>query len=268
MRTETGELKQVDRGRARRQWEHLRTRLSATGLALDVVHGPADCPDFVFCANQALPIPAGVTGGAAHVLPSRMASAERQPEVETIVRALERQGYTRTTLAQAGTLEGTGDGLWHPGRRLLWAGVGPRSSAAVWRALATKYALEIVSLRLVDPDFYHLDTCLAWLDETTCLYVPEAFDERGRALIEAVAGRALAVPADEARRLLACNAFCPDGSSVFVQTGCRGTNDLLTRAGYRPIEVETDEFLKAGGSVFCMKLFHGPLTTDRATRLA
>ncbi len=71
-------------------------------------------------------------------------------------------------------LEGMGDGIWHPGRRLLWAGIGPRSDEAAWRELALRYRLHVATLELEDTDFYHLDTCFAALSEDACLWFPAA----------------------------------------------------------------------------------------------
>ena len=65
--------------------------------------------------------------------------------------------------------------------------------------------------------------------------------------------RSAGVPEDEARHRLASNAHCPDGKHVLIQEGCPVTNRQLKEAGFIPVELETGEFLKAGGSVFCMK---------------
>ncbi|MCH8031512.1 MAG: hypothetical protein IIB09_06825, partial [Bacteroidetes bacterium] len=92
------------------------------------------------------------------------------------------------------------------------------------------------------------------LDETTVLIYPDAFRPEGLELIHAHFDRVLEAPAGEARELFACNAHSPDGKNVIIQRGCTETNHQLSEAGYEVIEVDTDEFLKSGGSVFCMKL--------------
>jgi N-dimethylarginine dimethylaminohydrolase len=68
---------------------------------------------------------------------------------------------------------------------------------------------------------------------------------------------------DEARTKLAANACCPDGRHVLIQSGCTKTNRALESAGYRAVEVETSEFLKSGGSVFCLKLAIGARSVRR-----
>jgi len=269
MRDEHGALQRIDQRRARQQWTALEQAYAELGLAIDVVPPVPGFPDLVFCANQALALSSAMTGAGPAVIPARMASPERQGEVPHVVAVLERLGYAVAPLAgPAARFEATGDALLHPGRRLIWGGIGARTSAEAWDELAERYRLEIVTLRLVDPSFYHLDTCLAWLDETTCLVVESALDEQGLALIDELAERMIVVDETEARAGLAANAFCPDGRHVLLDAACSRTAQALERAGFIPRLVDTGEFKKSGGSVFCMKLFHGPLTTDRATRLA
>jgi N-dimethylarginine dimethylaminohydrolase len=108
-------------------------------------------------------------------------------------------------------------------------------------------------IRLDDADFYHLDTCMSVLDERTVLIYPGAYDADGLSLVRALFEHVIEAPETEARGLFACNAHCPDRKHVIIQRGCNQTNAALTAAGFVPVEVDTDEFLKSGGSVFCMK---------------
>lgn len=256
MRDGGGALKQVDRALAREQWTALREATAGLGLALDVLPALAGHPDLVFCANQVLPVPPEVTPhGRGAIVPSQMGSAERAGEVPHVVEFLRARGHRveplRTTREP---LEGMGDGIWHPGRRLLWAGVGPRSSEAAWREIALRYRLPVITLELEDPDFYHLDTCFAALSEEACLWFPAALSRESRKLVSALFPRRVEADEREARGKLACNAWSPDGERVLLQKGAERTRRRLESAGFTALEVETGEFLKAGGSVFCMKL--------------
>lgn len=260
MRDEHGELRRVDRVLARKQWQAWVDALRASGLIVDVLPALPGQPDLVFCANQALPIARGIAlDGAARVVPSRMAHAERRGEVAHVVAALERMGYRIDPPAAAAPIEGMGDGLWHPGRRLLLAGIGPRSSRAAWEEIAERYKVPTLVLELVDADFYHLDTALALLSQDTCLWLPEALSEASRSLVRAIFPRAIEADEGEARRHLACNAFCADGQRVFLDSGALKTAQTLERAGFTVQRLDSSEFLKSGGSLFCMKLSHGPV---------
>lgn len=258
---ERGELKRVDRDLARAQWDAMRRAFEESGLRVDRVAPLAAHPDLVFCANPVLPLPRELfADGRPRLVPSRMAHPERGGEVEHVVAALRPLGYVVEPLrGPARRLEGMGDGIWQLGRALLWAGVGPRSELAAWRELAERYELRIVALELVDPALYHLDTALASLADDACLWWPGAFDPRGRALVERLVPRAIEADAEEARRYLACNAFSADGRRVFVERRCERTIARLSEAGFEVVPLDTSEFLKSGGSVFCMKLAHWPL---------
>ncbi len=254
MRDATGSLHRVDQERARAQWEALRETFLELGCEVEVLAPLDGHPDLVFCANPGLPVPAAVTGDGDRWVPSRMMSAERAGEVQHLARFAAERGWRVEPLeGPAARFEGTGDGLWHPGRRLLWGGVGPRSDAGAWEELAARYDLPIIRLALADPDFYHLDTCLALLTPEVCLWYPPAFDEAGQALVRRLIRHPIAVSEEEARRGFACNA-CAAGGQVVLQRGSREACEALSAAGLEVREVETGEFLKSGGSVFCMKL--------------
>jgi len=249
-----GHIGQVDRALARRQWEALRDTYRTLGFEVHVLDGVPGLPDMVFCANQTLPFLR--EDGTRGVVLSRMHAPQRRDEVPHIARFFEQQGYALVSIPDEvpGSFEGMGDALWHPGHALLWGGYGFRTDQAVYEWLARELGVRVVALHLTDPDFYHLDTCLSLLDAGTALYVPAAFDEAGRALLHRLIPNLIEVPEREARELLACNAHCPDGRHVLIQKGCTETVARLRAAGFEPIELDTGEFLKSGGSVFCMKL--------------
>lgn len=256
-----GELQQVDRTAAREQWEALRGTLAGLGLEVTVEPALPGHLDFVFCANPGLPVPAEVAGGPPRWVSSRMAAAERAGEVAVWERVFAARGWRIEPLeGEAERFEGTGDGLWHPRRRLLWGGVGPRTDRRAWEELAERYDLPVVTLELADPAYYHLDTCLAPLDERTCLWTPGAFAPEGQELVRELFEEAIEVPDEEARGAFACNAWAPDPGDgrrpVLLQRGAPRTVAALAERGFEVLELETGEFLKSGGSVFCMKLAH------------
>lgn len=249
-----GNIGDVDRAKARRQWEALSTTYDSLGIDVVRMDGESGLPDMVFCANQTLPYT--TPGGDRGVILSRMHAPQRKPEVDHYAAFFEAEGYEVHGLAPdlPGDFEGMGDAIWHPGRYLLWGGYGFRTDRTVYERISDTLGFPILPLLLEDPDFYHLDTCFCPLDEATVLIYPGAFDDDGLAAIRAHFERVIEAPEDESRTLFACNAHSPDGLNVIIQQGCTETNRLLEAAGYTVLEVETSEFLKSGGSVFCMKL--------------
>ncbi|MFB6272285.1 MAG: dimethylarginine dimethylaminohydrolase family protein [Salinibacter sp.] len=244
----------VNKEVAWQQWKAVRAAYTALDKEPIVVNGQSGLPDMVFTANQTLPFYTPETETKGVVL-SRMHSDHREDEVPYFDRFFNDQGYAVESLPEdlSADFEGMGDALWHPHHRLLWGGYGYRTSPEAYKALDALLGLPIALLRLTDPDYYHLDTCLCPLDTEHALVAPEALDDAGRALIDALFDTPIEVPDHEARHQFACNAHCPDGKHVLIQEGCEQTNRLLRDHDFVPVELDTSEFLKAGGSVFCMK---------------
>ncbi len=246
----------VDRFAARRQWRDLLRHYQRLGVQVTVVPGQPLLPDLVFTANQVLPVPPGLMGEGAGGIRSIMKSAHREPEVAHIVSALEAQGLIIESLNpyEVARFEGTGDGIWHPGRALLYGGVGDRSCEEAWLRVGAMTGAPVALLKLVDPRFYHLDTCLSVIDERTAVIVPHAFDLDALGILRTQFERLLEVSVDDAMKMF-CNGHSPDGRHYIVQPGAEAADDLRA-LGVEVVEVETGEFLRSGGSVFCMKLHY------------
>ncbi len=243
----------ADPDRARAQWSDLRSIFEGLGLPVWVLPPKEGLPDLVFTANQTFPAPP--VGGRPRVVLGHMAHAERRPEVSWVAEALRTHGVDILTLPDPeARFEGTGDGAWWPGRRLVVGGWGFRTDRGTWDHLAALLEVPVLRLRLVDPRLYHLDTAFQLLDGHTALYVEEAFDEASLALLRATVPRLLRVPLAEAVGGLACNGYSPDGRHYVVQEGNPRTAALVRGAGLEVIEVDTREFLASGGSVYCLKL--------------
>lgn len=253
MQKEDGSLHEVDSDRAREQWESLRAAYLDLKMEVAVLPAEPDLLDLVFTANPSLVLP--LPDGSREAWLARMTYASRHGEVpihEAFLRQEDIPIRTMPDIVQQ--WEGCGDGILHPGRHRLHAGLGPRTQTKGWEILAQAHPeLEIKTYALQDPRFYHLDTALAPLDEETALYFPGAFDTAGLRQIHAAFPSAIEVSDNEAM-LFACNAHCPDGKHVLIESACQQTREALQAAKFQPIPLDTSEFRKAGGSVFCMKL--------------
>ncbi len=241
-----GQIGRVDRALAVRQWEAVRDAYRALGLPVHVLPAVRGLPDLVFVANPSI---AALKDGRPVAVASSMASPLRAPEVAHSAAFYRANGVPVLT-AETTPLEGCGDLLWRPGR--LLAGFGTRTSEAAGVEVGGLLGVrEVVSLRLVDPRFYHLDTCLLPLGEDVAMYVPSAFDEASTARLRATF-REL-VPVSDAEALaFACNGCCPDDRHLLLPVGCAEAGAAARSLGFEVVELDTSEFLKSGGSVFCM----------------
>lgn len=146
--------------------------------------------------------------------------------------------------------EGAGDALFCG--ETLFAGYRQRSDAVAHQHVAGMLNVRSLPLELVNPRFYHLDTCFCPLATDEALYFPGAFDDYGRKVLESNIPKLIAVEEPEAHRF-GCNAVVV-GKTVVHNSGCPQMAESLRQRGYTPIAVELDEFLKAGGSAKCLTL--------------
>lgn len=250
-----GHIGTVDPAVARAQWTALRDVYARLGYEVHVLDGVPGLPDLVFMANQSFP--AQLPSGQWVALLSVMHNPQRKGEVPIVKAWYDERGARTLAMRREEreiAFEGMGDAHWFPSRRFVVGGYGFRTDREAYDRIAAVLGCDIATVHLTDPRFYHLDTCLAPLDERTALWVPEAFEPTGRAMLQRIWERLIEVPMDEASTLLACNGHCPDGKHFIVQDGAVRTMEAVADAGFEVIPLDTGEFLKSGGSVFCMKL--------------
>jgi N-dimethylarginine dimethylaminohydrolase len=240
------QLHHVDRVRAARQWLDLRATLARHGEVVDLepVH---DLPDMVFTANAGFVF-------RSRVVVSRFLHAERQGETEPFANAFRRLGFEVVVPPEGLVFEGAGDVLYDERRGFAWAGSGQRSSRESHRYVEEATGCPLVSLTLVHPSFYHLDTCLCPLPGGEILYYPAAFDDASRSLIAAHTAPEERIEVDDYEAgILACNAVTADQVLVVHALSERLRRTLET-IGYRIEITPLDEFHRAGGSARCLTL--------------
>jgi len=247
-----GQIGSIDIEIAMDQWNRFCTSIRDIGLDVLEIDPAPEQVDAVFTANPSLST--SDRSGRPRVILGRMNHPNRIPESEFHRSAFENYGIVCEELPAAITSwEGNGDTLRDLERPLLWCGVGPRSEIEGHLAAGEILQLDIALLKLSDPRYYHLDTALALLDGSTAAFVKEAFTEEGLHLLSAAFERLIEVDSAEAEGRLAGNMWCPDGKHVFITSGTPITSRRLEAAGFHPRELDTGEFLKSGGSVFCMR---------------
>ncbi|MCP4903779.1 MAG: hypothetical protein GY910_02265 [bacterium] len=241
-----GQIGRIDVARARSQWESLFEDVSATA-SVESIAPRERSPDMCFTANAGL-----LESG--RVLPARFRMPERSGEEAPFAEWFENAGFEIAEPSGNDPFEGEGDALFQPGEPLLWAGYGVRTALETHIALSSLFDVEVVSLRLVDPRFYHLDTCFAPLPGGRLIYYPAAFDRRSRTEIESriPAERRLAVSDIDAMNF-ACNTLRV-GDRLFMNAATDALRDVLATWDFETRIHRVDEFLKAGGGVKCLSL--------------
>jgi N-dimethylarginine dimethylaminohydrolase len=231
----------VDTAVAVAQWEHLRDTYLRLGHVIDLVAPVPGLPDMVYAANGGL-----ILNGTAVV--ARFKYLQRQHESIAYSDWMRSQGYTPMQTQHVN--EGQGDLL--PVGETILAGTGFRTDRRAHAEIAEIFGRPVVSLQLVDPRFYHLDTALSVLDDATIAYYPPAFTESSRARLKTLFPDAIVVESADAYAF-GLNVVS-DGRHVVYPAAAVGFAEQLTRAGFEPIGVEMSELLKGGGSVKCCTL--------------
>jgi N-dimethylarginine dimethylaminohydrolase len=231
----------VDAQLAGAQWLRLHETYVSLGYEVHLIQPADGLPDMVFTANGGLVI----DGRAA--LP-RFKHPERRPETPRFAARLGEFGYE--TFMPEHEFEGEGDCLFAGGT--LFAGHGFRSDPRSHAELAEFFSHPVVSLRLVDPRFYHLDTAMCPLSDDTLMYYPGAFDEAGRRELSQRFAHLIEASVSDAAGF-GLNAVS-DGRRVVLSAAAHGLIDQLRNRGYEPIGLNMTEFRKSGGAVKCCSL--------------
>ena len=230
----------VDTALAVKQWELLREALVELGHRVHVLSARAGLPDMVYAANGAFSVD-GAVYGARFKYPQRLAES-----------AAHREFYLAGDwryVEPTQTNEGEGDFAYLPGPGLVLAGYGYRTEPAAHAEAQEALGRPVISLRLVDPRFYHLDTALAVLDDHRLAYYPGAFSPASQSVLRRLFPDALL--ATEADALAFGLNLVSDGLNVLLPNEASAFADRLARTGYRPRPIELTELKKGGGSVKC-----------------
>jgi N-dimethylarginine dimethylaminohydrolase len=248
-----GNLRRIDNAVAKQQWRALYDTLTDLATVRLVLAQPGS-PDMVFTAN------AGLVKGRDFIV-SRFRYPERQYEEPYFADWFMDRGYDVSLMPRDVPFEGAGDALFDrspesagAGNALLWMAHGHRSISAARGVLAERLDVEVVTLKLVDTRFYHLDTCFCPLEGGYAMYFPPAFDAESLALIEArvPAARRIAIGEEDALHF-ACNAVNID-STVVVNCATPAFVKALAARKFEVVQTPLSEFMKAGGSAKCLTL--------------
>jgi N-dimethylarginine dimethylaminohydrolase len=239
--------KPTDTARALAQWQTLYETYLRLGHTVELVDPIAGLPDMVYSANGGFIID-NIAYGASFTFP------ERQAEGPAYMDWFRERGFD--VRAPENINEGEGDFLL-VGNTIL-AGTGFRSGSRSHTEVANLFGREVVTLSLINPSFYHLDTAVAVLDPLTgdenanIAYLPSAFDAKSLAILEDRYPDAIIVSEEDAS-ILGLNSIS-DGYNVVIAARATGFEKQLRDRGYNPIGVDLSELLLGGGGVKCCTL--------------
>ncbi len=232
-----------DAERSHRQWTALYQTLQQLGVAVDLIEPVPGLPDLVFTANAGL-IYRNL------FISSNFRFGVRQGEASRFEAWAQRRGLEVIHLPAGSYFEGAGDALFCG--ETLFAGYRFRSDVRSHQWVGERLGVEVLPMELVDPRFYHLDTCFCPLAPDWALYYPGAFDEYGRSVLRDRIPNLIEVAAEEAISF-SCNAVVV-GTTVILNQGAPKLAETLEQAGFAVRPLEFSEFIKSGGSAKCLTL--------------
>lgn len=231
----------TDTDLAVRQWQTLYDTYIELGFDVRLIEPIDGLPDMVYAANGGFVID-NIAYGASFTHP------ERQPEGPAYMEWFAANDFDVRTPVNIN--EGEGDFLL-VGDTIL-AGTGFRSASNSHHEIAEIFGREVVTLTLVNPSFYHLDTAIAVLDDTNIAYLESAFDDESLAKLRALYPDAILATEEDAA-VLGLNSYS-DGYNVVIASRATDFERQLRERGYNPIGVDLSELLLGGGGVKCCTL--------------
>ncbi|MCR8670076.1 dimethylargininase [Agrococcus sp. HG114] len=223
------------------QWESLRDAYLSLGYDVHLIDPIEGLNDMVYAANGGFTLDGKAYG-------AKFTYEQRMPEGPAYMRWLADHGFE--VHEPKAINEGEGDFLLSNGAIL--AGHGFRTTLESHDELRGIFDREVVSLRLVDPAFYHLDTAIAILDDTNIAYLPTAFDDASREELERRYPDAILVD-DQDASVLGLNSF-GDGATMLIAERATGFERQLAERGYRTVGLDLSELLLGGGGIKCCTL--------------
>jgi len=245
---------EINHSKAFEQWLSLKKAYIALGYQVHTLQGVEKLPDMVFAANQSLPF-WDLSNQQKSVILSRMRHPERSGEVSHFRDFFNSQGYQVYEL-ESGYFEGNGDLIPLPGKNVFLAGYGFRTTIENLENISRITNYHTLAFELKNPNFYHLDTCLSIIDQSTALYTPNAFTDAGIELLKKFFAHLIEISEPDAIKHFTCNSHCPNGNDLITEKTNSKLFPLLEKAGLKVHPIDTSEFIKAGGSVYCMKLMY------------
>lgn len=225
------------------QWQRLyKIYTDQLGWHIELIQPVKGLPDMVFATDCSLIIDG-------KIMLSHFRYPERRPETDQFEKWFKDKGYTDIKHSNP-FFEGGGDTMKF-GDKII-AGYGFRSDRAAHDELAEYFSREVISLKIVDPRFYHLDTSLAVLSDDTVAYFPGAIDQESRNLLKAKVPNLIEASEEEAIGF-GLNAVS-DGHTVICSNESESLLQKYRTAGFDVIGTPILEFRKSGGGVKCLTL--------------
>jgi N-dimethylarginine dimethylaminohydrolase len=232
----------VDPKLAQEEWQNLQNIYKQLGWEVHTMEPTKGLPDMVFTANGGMVLKDKV------VLP-HFRAPDRQPETEKFKQWFEGQGYKDIYMPRY-DFEGEGDAFaWN---EYIFMGYPWRSDQPAHKEVANFLGMKPISLHLANPRFYHLDTALTVINETTVAIYPGAFSEGALDILRKLVPNIIEASEEDAFAY-GLNAMT-DGENIILSDKATVLIETYKKMGMKVFPTPISEFQKSGGGVKCLTL--------------
>jgi len=232
----------VDVSNALRQWQNLEFELKINGCNVETIDQVQGLPDMVFTANA----------GTVHknnIVMSNFKHKERRDERAIFREWFDKKNYNIIDLHETMIFEGCGDTAIH--NNIMIGGYGFRSDLISLEVAAGALNISLVDVKLVDPRFYHLDTCFCIVSKNEAIFYPGAFDKKSISKLETVFDL-IPVTEEDAEQFI-CNSVIVGDTMIMPKNSSKITKKLAQKK-IKMVQIDLSEFKKSGGSAQCLCL--------------
>ncbi len=236
--------RKVDKIKAAEAYQELRQiYASLPSVELYEISQEANLPDMVYMAD------------AGHVHENKFIAAnfrypERRPESAVVAAWMKQKfGYETVHLPENIFFEGHGDLI--PTDSAYFLGWGKRTMFEAIPYLEGMLDKPIIDIELVDPYYYHLDTCFAPLNKDVVVINDTSFTAIGLEKIKHHFKTVISASVAD-HQLFGCNLVVVDNNLIVAKGISKELQTNFEKYGFVVHFVDTIEYRKGGGSVKCM----------------
>jgi N-dimethylarginine dimethylaminohydrolase len=235
---------EIDKNKLNKQYLNLKKiyqQLNLNVYEIDQVRGLAD---MVYAANYGSVI-------NKTFIKTNFRYPQRQKEVIYAEKFFKKIGYTIVSLPNDCYFEGQGDLLMSD--EIIFCGFGFRTDKKAIKIVEKIIQRPIIALKLVNPYFYHLDTCFSILSKDTVMINELAFSSSAIKIIKSKFKHIIKVEQSD-NQILACNNVVHQRNIIINKGISQNLKLQLRRLKFNIIETDVSQYLKGGGAVRCLTL--------------
>lgn len=226
------------------EYESLKAKYIELGVEFMEIQAQPGLPDMVYAANY------GFAEGNKFIKANFM-YPERRKEAAFAEEYLKKMGYEIKTIPDNIYFEGQGDLLKKSDTYFF--GWGKRSNPDAKPYLEQFLGKTVVDFELINPYYYHLDTCFAPLTDDLVIINQRSFKPEGLEKVHQYFSTVIET-SEQDNNVLCCN-LVVFGKDIILGKGITiSLIEKLSNLGYNIHQIDTTEYLKGGGSVKCLSL--------------